>query len=325
MTFDTAVKAFGILSISALVACGGGGSNPVTGGDSDDDVVNDAGTDPNVGLTDAAFLFDESRFLTANQFTFTPGATPGTGTIRINNLPFDNVSSEGGNYNPRAGVVLPNGTVYDNAGNGGIPYLAVVLVSPSGTGALVGAVGTDFYSGFGYGGAYASRPSAGTPESRTAFYRYNGDYNGIRVIRETGGGAATNTIQLTTGDVAFQVDLQDVDVNGRIRADITGRELFDANGVKIGDLSRLELIETGIDFATATSIDGTTRTLNADGSNAQTGTWEGLFSGPDGEEIVGYVVVEGTLSDLDPSLVAAVDPANVTGREVGGFIAVQQP
>ncbi|MEP3345429.1 MAG: hypothetical protein ABJN34_11315 [Litoreibacter sp.] len=34
MTFDTAIKAFGILSISALVACGGGdGSNPVTGGD----------------------------------------------------------------------------------------------------------------------------------------------------------------------------------------------------------------------------------------------------------------------------------------------------
>jgi hypothetical protein len=41
MTFDTAVKAFGILSISALVACGGGGSNPVTGGD-----VVDAASDP---------------------------------------------------------------------------------------------------------------------------------------------------------------------------------------------------------------------------------------------------------------------------------------
>ena len=63
-------------------------------------------------------------------------------------------------------------------------------------------------------------------------------------------------------------------------------------------------------------------TLNLDASAAQTGTWEGSFSGPAGQEIVGYIVIEGDLSDagLDPSY----DPANaVEGREVGGFVVAR--
>ncbi len=310
-------RLIGLIGVVLLIGCDSSGTNPVTGGPNSDDTP-DTTTDPNTQSANTTFLFDPARFLTANQFTFTPGATPGTGTIQINNLPFDNVSSQGGAYTPTAGVVLPNGEVYDNATAGGDAYLAVVLQSPTGSGALIGAVGTNVYSGFGYGGAYASRPSAGLPPTRTAAYVYNGQYNGIRVVRQTGG--PNNAIQLVTGNASVQVDLQDFDLTGAIRGFITGRQLFAADGTPLGALTGLELVISDIDNATLTTTNGTTRTVNADGTDAQTGTWEGLFSGPNGEEIVGLVIVEGNLPDTDPNFAGAGAPNPTTGREVGGFI-----
>lgn len=335
MIMNTAVKALGILSISALVACGSG-DNPVTGGDSDDGVITDPGTDPNLGLTDAAFLFQPNSNLVANSFVFTPGATPGTGTISINNLPFDGVSSQGGAYTPRPGVVLPNGTVYQNTPTTSAEdqYYAVVLTSGAGgTGALVGAVATNAYRGSGYGGAYASRPvGAGLPPTQPATYQYTGSYNGIRVIRQQEDIAPANGIQLTTGDAEINIDLQDFDLSGAIRGQIRNRRLFDLNGNEIlvpgRSLGRLELVITNLDPATLeTTSDaanpGTTNTRNLDNSFAQTGTWTGLVSGPNGEEVAGFLIVEGELSDFDPNFDSDLTRLPVTGRETGGFIAAR--
>ncbi len=319
-------RIFGILSISFLTACGGGGSNPITGGSSDDGVVTTPGADPNTQSNNTAFLFDPANLLTANQFTFTPGATAAGNSITINNLPFDNVSSQGGSYQPRAGVILPSGQVFDNAAAGGDPYLAVIVQSPSGTGALAGVVATDVYQGFGYGGAYISRPSSGLPATRPAAYTYTGAYNGVRVIRQTAG--PNNAIQLTTGTANITVDLQDFDLTGAFRGFITGRQLFDENGNPIpGALAPIELVITDINQATATTTGGTTRTINTTtGANAQSGSYVGMFSGPNGGEIVGYIVVEGDLSNIDPNFVVPGGGVSaVTGREVGGFVAVQNP
>ncbi|SDW26679.1 hypothetical protein [Litoreibacter albidus] len=333
MSINTAVKAFGILSITAMVACGGSGSNPVTGGDSDDDVVTDPGTDPNASLTNAAFLFDPSKNLVANRFDFTPGATPGTGTITINNLPFDGVSSEGGAYTPRPGVVLPNGEVYQNTPNSSAEdqYYAVVLTSPTtGTGALVGAVATNAYRGSGYGGAYASRPEgAKLPPTQAATYQYTGTYNGIRVLRQQEDIGATNAIQLTTGKAEINIDLQDFDLTGAIRGQIIDRRLFDLDGNEISvagrGLGRIGLVITNLNPDTLmTESDstnpGTTNTRNLDNSFAQTGTWNGMVSGPNGEEVAGFLVVEGQLSDFDPNYDSDTTRDPVTGRETGGFI-----
>ena len=327
MILKSAVKAVGILSIFALVACGGSGSNPVTGGDSDDGVVTDPGADPNVSLTDAAFLFDTSKNLVANSFVFTPGATPGTGTISINNLPFDGVSSQGGAYNPRPGVVLPSGAVYQNTPNNPAEdqYYAVVLTSaPGGTGALVGAVATNRYVEFGYGGAYASRPTgSGLPPTRPATYQYTGSYNGIRVIRQNEAVGATNGIQLTTGDAEVNIDLQDFDLTGAIRGQIINRQLFDLNGNPIGNLGRVELVITDLDPATLQTTGGTTINVNSDSTAAQTGTWTGLVSGPNGEEVAGFLIVEGDLADTDPNFDTNTAREVVTGRETGGFIVAR--
>ncbi len=323
-------RIFGTLSIIALAACGGGGSNPVTGA-SDDGVVNaDPGTipDPNNQSTNTSFIFDQARQLTANQFTYQPGATPADDTIVVNNLPFDNVSAEDGTYTPRAlDVLLPNGQVFDNAGAGAdLSYLAVVQVSGT-TGALIGVVGTDGYASFGYGGAFASRDSGGLPPDTSIAYRYTGTYNGVRVIRQVGEGAIAdnNTIQLTTGNATILVDLRDLDVGGAVVGSITGRRLYDADGNDLGALSGIGLAEniTAPSILTADNsiAESGAQTNNGDGTVAQTGTYSGLFSGPNGEEIVGLLVIEGDLPDSDPNFDPVDGNAAVTGREVGGFIA----
>ena len=296
---------------AGLIACGDG--NPF-----DTNNVNNNAADPNTNAN-KRFLFDTGRFLTANQFTYDATAD----TIQINNLPFDGVSASGGAYTRQAAVVLPNGAqVYQNSpGTGEDTYVAVIVRNGT-TGTLAGAVGTNAYRGFGYGGAYAERPSSGLPATRPAAYSYTGNYAGVRVIRQDVTGAA-DALQLTTGTAGITVDLQNLDNGGSIKGRVTGRQLWDTNGNLIGAMDTILLNETTIDTTNnRTNDNATADTLNADGTQAQVGTWEGNFSGPNGEEIVGYVVIEGQISDRDPSH----DATNtVEGREIGGFITQVTP
>lgn len=303
------------LSISALslvlAACGNGSpfitANTVAPGDPNTDV-------------NKRYLFDTTKKLTANQFTYDAVAN----TIVINNLPFDGVSSSGGAYTPKPGVVLPNGALlYQNTpGAGEDQYYAVVYVSPDGTGALVGAVGTNAGLKFGYGGAYAERPSSGLPASRAAAYTYTGNYTGVRVLRQETTSAADG-LQITTGITNLSVDLQNLDAGGSIKGRISGRKIYDVNGTLLGTMSDITLGLAGIDAtqnrtqaAVAYTSNNTTTTT------AQSGKWEGSFSGPAGKEVVGYVLIEGPVSDTDFNY----DATNaVSGREVGGFIAKQNP
>ncbi|EPX79997.1 hypothetical protein [Litoreibacter arenae] len=335
MILNSAVKALGILSITALVACGGSGSNPVTGGDSDDGAIDNPGSDPNVNLENAAFLFDTDKNLIANSFVFNPGATPGTGTISINNLPFDGVSSQGGEYTPRPGVVLPNGTLYENnpqrRPDGSLiedQYFAVVLTSPNNTGTLVGTVATNTYvdANRSFGGAYASRTDRGLPGTRPASYVYEGSYNGLRIVRQVAlpgqpTNFANNTVQATTGDAEILLDMQDFDLTGAIRGDIINRQLFDLNGNPLGALSPVQLIVTDLDPDTLKTTEGQAIVQNRNTTTSQSGEWTGLMAGPNGEEVAGFLLLEGLLDDADPNFDTNLGNNAVTGRETGGFIA----
>lgn len=300
---------------AGLVACGDG--NPFTTVTTPDPTA-----DPST--TNEQFIFDTSKNLIANEFTFNAA----TNTIRINNLPFDGNSSSGGSFNA-AGVVLPNGAqVYANTpGTGEDQYYAVVLQSGTTT-ALVGAVGTQVYEDFGYGGAYASRPSSALPTARPATYRYNGTYAGIRVLAGEG-----NDIQFVNGDARIDVDLQNIEAGGSMRGFIVNRVARDETNTVIGNLRPIELVIGAID-STNNSSNGVARNTNGTSPNtpAQTGTWEGYFSGPGGAEVVGLLVIEGTLptgpSPANPAI--PPDPSQnatngVTGREIGGFITTQVP
>jgi len=273
--------------------------------------------DPNTEVN-KRYLFDTAKNLTANQFTYDATAN----TIVINNLPFDGVSSNGGSYTPSTPATLPNGALmYQNTpGAGEDQYYAVVYVSPDGTGALIGAVGTNAYRKFGYGGAYAERPSSGLPPTRAAAYSYTGNYVGIRVLRQDTTGTADG-IQYTTGNANITVDLQNLDAGGSIKGTITGRQVYSTGGVLAGSLSSIILNQTSIDTTTNRTKAAVADTLKNDGTQAQVGTWEGSFSGPAGQEIVGFVLVEGAISDGDKGY----DATNaVNGRETGGFI-VKRP
>lgn len=329
------VRHFAILCITALTACGGSGSNPVTGGNSDDGVVDTPGDDPST--TDASFLFNTSKNLVANSFVFNPGDTPGTGTISINNLPFDGVSSEGGAYTPTPGVTLPNGTLYQNnpqfnptLGRIEDQYYAVVLTSDDDLGTLVGTVATNVYADAtqSFGGAYASRTNRGLPPSQAATYAYTGEYVGLRIIRQAAQTGQPrdpqfNAVQVTTGNAILQVDIQDLDGGGSMRGDIVGRQLFDTNGNLLGNLGGIQLVISGFDPDTLTTTNGLAVTQNTNRSIAQDGEWTGLIAGPNGEEVAGYILLEGPISDIDPSYVDAENSLSfpVTGRETGGFIA----
>ena len=113
---------------------------------------------------------------------------------------------------------------------------------------------------------------------------------------------------------------------------IINRQLYDVNGTARGALRPIILNSTTIDATTNNRTNAATAdTLHTGatpatlaGTVAQTGSWEGNFSGPNGEEIVGYVLIEGSLSDGDPNFAASPAPA-VTGREIGGFIGVRLP
>lgn len=273
--------------------------------------------DPNLANTNKRYLFDPARFLMANQFTYNSS----TNTLVINNLPFDGVSSQGGAYQQVA--TLPNGAqLFANSPNvAEDPYIAVIYRSPNGTNSLVGAVGTNAYRGFGYGGAYAGRTSSSLPASRTAAYQYKGAYAGVLVTRQDTTGAS-NGVYATDGNTTINVDLQDIDTGGAIKGSVTGRHIYDASGALLGNLSPIVLNETSIDTTTNRTNAATAATYNDDATSAQSGTWEGSFTGPGGQEIVGFLVVEGAVSTAD----STYDATNaVKGREVGAFITTQQP
>lgn len=290
-----------------LSACGDGNPFGALGG-----VISGAVGDPNT--TNERFAFDESRFLTANQFTYDPA----TNTVSIDNLPFDGVSSSGGTFATTAAILPDGGEIYANAPGAGEDQYYAVLVRSGATTTLAGSVGTNAWQGFGYGGAYASRPSGGLPPTQTATYVYTGNYGGVRVLRQ--GGGATNVIQTTSGVATIDVDLQNLTGGGSTRGTISGRTVCNVAGGGCVALQNISLFNTTIDAANARSDVAPANTLNADASAAQTGTWEGSFSGPAGQEIVGYVVIEGAISDLDPDYDAATA---VDGREVGGFVAAR--
>jgi len=303
--------AFGSVAMLLLVACGGS-ENPFFSVDRNDG-EDDVDTSPPPTTSNEQLLFDAASNLTANSFVYDDV----TDTIVINNLPFDNVDEDGGEYAIRAGVTLPDGNVvYESpSGPGFFDYFAVLVDSPSGL-VLAGAVATGNFAGFGYGGAFARRTSSGLAPEQPASYVYTGDYAGIRITDEGGG---NDDVQLVSGDLSLEVDLQDLDAGGSATGFITGRSVVDVDGNALGTLSSLILNVATVDDTNNDMSDGTATIFDSTGAEAQGGTWYGMFAGPAGEEVVGYVIVEGNAADND----LIIGDTGVAVRETGVFQGVR--
>jgi hypothetical protein len=209
----------------------------------------------------------------------------------INNLPFDGVD---GRYVNTGMAILADFDIYgsQSAGEEGhAQYYAVYAQSANGH---VGAAGTNHYADFGHGGAVISRTSSAVtlPVGRGELL-YTGSYAGIRVPADgTAGG-----IRFSDGDVELYVDLLDFDVTGAVHGGITGRQEFTEAGGLIGNLDNITLNETAA-ITDDGLITGTVGVYGgADPSIYQTGTYNAIFAGADGEQILGTLILTG---DIDP-------------------------
>ena len=270
-----------------VAACGDG--NPFDeasqGGTTAPGVV--FGTDLNEDLTMNALVYDDKGT-----------ADPSDDTLIINNLPFDNSDAQGGEYTRTA--ALPNGFDRYESPLNGTPgerqYFAVFRRSAF---AQAAAVATGDYIDFGFGGATAQQVgAAGVPAARPATYTFSGEYAGLRITTDAGG---ADDVEFVTGDAELYVDILDFDINGAVEGIIDNRQLYASDGTFLGTLGDyLSLATADVDFTNATinsseafGLEGTEQLTN--------GNWQGVFAGPNGEEIAGIVVLEGSESTATSS------------------------
>ncbi|MBY6164019.1 hypothetical protein KUV73_24265 [Mameliella alba] len=291
----------------------------------------DPDADPDPDKLYTSELANASPDLTVDEMEFDPA----TGELVFNNLPFDSNKVVGGEnvYARDAGVsagINPGGAGFDAYRNvagpaGTSQYYAVFRRSPTGF-SEVGAVGSDRYLSFGFGGAAAQRLSGnGRLPAANDSYVFTGEYAAVRTVLDDTTGSR---VEYVSGVAMIDVDVQDFDVLGAVEGLIVSREFFDENGINIGSLSGadyLALSTAAINFDswTITSSDASAVSRLPDdlGEVTQTGSWSGLFAGPNGEEVVGIVVVEGTGPvGIDPG---TGDVITMPVRETGGFIATR--
>ena len=299
-------RCIGVGSLAILVACGGGdGSNPITGGLGGNDQPIDP-ADPNV-VDGLKFAFNQDDGLVMNALTYDAAADE----LFINNIPFDTTT---GIYERTRD--LPNGWgLYENdesGMSGRIPYFAVFEVSATGD-TQAAAVASGGFIGDGNVGATAQRTNGSVALPVTGILNYNGTYAGVRELGETvpGGPSA----ELVQGDAIVNIDFDDFDITGDIVGFVINREVYTTAGVFVGNLAAISLAEAFIDRPTAT-IDSSAA-IAQDGT--LNGSWEGVFGGPNGEEIAAYLVVSGTT----PLEVDGVSGAEETVREIGALLVAQ--
>lgn len=289
-----------IASLVSLAACGPTNPFDESGAEAED-------TSPN-----RLYATDLNEAMTMNALVYRDNGTadPTDDTLLVNNLPFDNSDVTGGDYT-RAGA-LPNGfDRYESPVTGAAGerrYFAVFRRTALAQGA---AVGTGDYVNFGFGGATAQRfGKGGLPAPRPNSYTFTGDYAAVRITTLSG---RTGDVEFVTGDATLFVDILDFDVNGAVEGIVNNREYFDVNGNSLGSLGDyLSLATADIDF-TNSAINASEAYGYEGTEQRMTGQWQGIFAGPNGEEIAGIVVLEGNVTSAEP---------DDTVRETGTLIVV---
>jgi hypothetical protein len=280
------MKLLAPIALFLLAGCDG---NPIGAGS------NNGGGDPDTS-DGSVYATELNADLTMNSLRYDADADE----LIVNNIPFDGDSGPDGQARYVRAGSLPNGfnryESIETAETGRRQYYAVFRQSASGQ-AQVGAVGTNEYVDFGFGGATAQRTRASINLPSRGEYVYTGEYAAVRIYNETLPGAPSPGVQYITGTANLEVDILDFDETGAIEGRIFDRVLYDINGNQLG------LLNDDIALATA-SIDAETRTILSSTATGRelvpglpgitSGNWSGVFAGPNGEEIAGIVVLEGT-------------------------------
>lgn len=270
------------LGLAALAACtpstaeddgggggGGGGSGPLS-------------ADTRKGAVYGSTL---SGDLTVNNVTYDDA----TGELIINNIPFDGVD---GRYGFEGFLAATDFSRYENI-EGTNSYYAVFRRSDSGY-SQVAALATDSYLDYGPGGAQMLRRNSSTRLPSSGEYFYFGDYAAVRAFEKG------DAVEYVTGDVWIEVDIEDFDVGGAVEGGVDSIQFYTSSGTLIGNADHyITIPTTSIDFSNATVPGGTAnmRKINPgeddDGEILVAGTWTGMFTGPDAEELVGIFLFTG--------------------------------
>ena len=298
-----------MLAVLLVTACGPG--NPLFNeADVDPSLVDP--TNPNTSISNR-FLFDLNRNLTMNAVEYDAE----NDELVINNIPFDGPD---GRYD-RVGTLSNGGGYYasrETPTTGQIQSYAVFLRSDMLE--ATAANGAE-WSGFGYGGANINREDFNLPDSGE--YVYVGVYSGVRTFDDRGG------LELVAGDVEVLLDIDDLDPSGDIQGSIVGTVFNRQVTPLVGGGSSYGLPAvsmTRVSFNTAEGFfeDGESRTFGRDGDQIGSGTYEGLIAGENGEEIGGYVILEGVAREVTISYeVLTYSYTETIETNVGGLIVTQ--
>lgn len=290
-------------TLGLLAACSGG--NPLF------DEGND-GSDPN---PDNYYATELNADLTMNAAVYDDNDSPGDPTddkLIINNLPFDGSDAQGNGYARMNGAALAGGfDAYESVGAGepgDHKYFAVFRRTDN---SQVAAVGTGDYVGFGFGGATAQR-IGNTTLPGSGEYTYTGEYAAVRITTLDGG---ADDVEFITGDVTMAIDFGDFDLTGAVEGIINNRDLYDNTGTWVAALDDyISLATAEIDFDNQLTLVSTATGYEIVGDVEITnGQWQSFFTGPNGEELAGFLVLEGSV----PS-----GGDDDTVRETGVFIAL---
>lgn len=278
-----------------VAACGG---NPFDGDDETE-------TDPDT--REGSVFLDQDDRLVVNNIEYDEDRD----VLIVNNIPFDDADNE---YVRIENDQFTNGfAAYQSEperGSAELQYFAIFRRSDSGNSQVAAATSAE-YIGFGFGGGGAQRLGKDPSLPSSGLYTYNGEYGAVRtVLNGVGNG---DRVEYVTGDVEMAADFGDFDEVGAVNGIVNNRNLYDDNGALIGAIAGgISLANGEIDFETGTIDSSTAVLVDGAGNVTGSGNWQGVFAGPNGEEIAGILFVDGT--------------HEVTGedvREIGGIIATR--
>ena len=291
---------FLILGVSAMAlsACSGStlptfGPGGGGGGDGVDTPIIEGDTCSGDVLAVSYDADTDTLRITGTPFDETP--LPGTyvraDTINNLTIPFSNFDYGSDNLNGFAAYENDDGFAIN-------PYFALNQTSADGSVTVGQSAVADGYRSYGYGGYWIRvNEAASLPGAELAYY--DGDFAGIIALQ--GDTGAASTIQLSEGDVFFEVDFTD----GFIKGQTFGRTID-------GDAAA-EIVFDDVAF------DGTTFSGNATSvglDNNWEGTYAGAFTGANGETLGGVFITEQSNFSDDEDL---------TARETAIFIATKTP
>lgn len=152
------------------------------------------------------------------------------------------------------------------------------------------AAGGPDWLDFGFTGAHLDRQAFALPGG-IGEYVYVGSYAGIRTINDQSG------LQITTGNTQLLLDILDFDNNGEVEGAIVGtigpRTRTDSDGSPLATLPAISLATVSFDPATGIFLNGEVTTADPQGNVRDTGSYEGVIAGTEGQDIGLMLVMTG--------------------------------